>query len=292
MDGMLYHSSKTTLEESISSLNDRIQNMFEKTEATHYVFFISNGKYFRHNIDPLYKSNRSKYPTQLKWIKTLKSYLIENWNAQWMELCEADDMVNFWFNKEIYSFEYNESSEDIRTSFYHNDGMESSIKKDIFDKILASPDKDLLQSIQGKHFNYSYKIKEESKSKDKSLLTDNDFDKGWWVETNAEDSYTNFWVSMIKGDATDCISGLPGKAEGFIKKEYGDLCMLNDSMVYYQYCLHYGMSQGIYEFQKNYRLLHMLDCDEDFTREIGKLPEFPIITEIKNHDIEQEKIDF
>jgi hypothetical protein len=48
-----------------------------------------------------------------------------------------------------------------------------------------------------------------------------------------------------------------------------------------KYLNKYGQSQGIYEFQKNYRLLHMLDCDEDFMREIGKLPEFPKIIEIK-----------
>ena len=42
----------------------------------------------------------------------------------------------------------------------------------------------------------------------------------------------------------------------------------------------YDISQGIYNFQKNYRLLHLLDTDEDFMREIGTIPEMPKIQEV------------
>ena len=58
--------SKETLQESILILDEKIRNIFEKTEATHYVIFISNSPYFRHKIDPLYKSQRSKYTSPLK----------------------------------------------------------------------------------------------------------------------------------------------------------------------------------------------------------------------------------
>ena len=61
-DGLIYHSSRNTLEESILTLNEKIQNIYEKTQCTHAAFFISKGKYFRHEIsNGTYKSNRNKY---------------------------------------------------------------------------------------------------------------------------------------------------------------------------------------------------------------------------------------
>ena len=53
-----------------------------------------------------------------------------------------------------------------------------------------------------------------------------------------------------------------------------------------EYLLHYGISQGIYEFQKNYRLLHLLDCDEDFLREVGYVPTLPNFKEVTKQNIE------
>jgi len=57
-----------------------------------------------------------------------------------------------------------------------------------------------------------------------------------------------------------------------------------------RYISHYGLSQGIFEFQKNYRLLHMLDCDEDFFRECKQLPPFPHINTVEQKN-EEIKID-
>ena len=48
------------------------------------------------------------------------------------------------------------------------------------------------------------------------------------------------------------------------------------------------VSKAIFEFQKNYRLLHLLSTDDDFEREIGQLPELPEIRElIRNSQIEK-----
>jgi len=284
-DGLVYHSSKNTLEESINILDEKIQNIFIKTEATHYVFFISKDKYFRHNIDPLYKSNRSKYPTQLKWIKTLKSYLIENWNAQWMDLMESDDLIAYWIN---------------------NDLKENILDDDItyFDKILVSPDKDLLQSIPGKNFNYTYKLKDDIKALVKEdvmyQIQEEDVIKGWWIETSIEDSLKWQSFQLISGDAGDnVITPFPENCGIFNNK-------LDSHEILHGYIwgMYYetpsgqkktidglGRSKGVYEFQKNYRLLHLLDCNDDFMREIGRLPEFPIITEIQKLN-EEIKIDF
>ena len=275
-DGLCYHASKDTLEESIEVLNEKINNIFEKTEATHYIMFLSYMPYFRHSIFPEYKSNRSKTKSPLKWLKTLKSYLVENWNAQNIKGVEADDAVCYWMNKDICineegtHFETRESWESVNCIL--DETNEEHVKYKSVEKIMCAVDKDLVKSIAGKHFNYTYKLKE--KGNPNSVI------KGWWVETSVEDSYTNFWVSMICGDAGDGIKGLPGKGEGFIKKQYVDLSILNDSMVYYHYLVHYGEAQGIYEFQKNFRLLHMLNCDEDFLREVGEIPQMPEINKV------------
>jgi len=280
-DGLVYHSSKDSLEESLLSIDERIQNMFKKTEATHYIMFISNSPYFRHKIDSNYKSNRSKYESPLKWLKCLKSYLIEKWNAQWMNLVEADDLVAYWYNEDLIYGYVNEK--DNKNIFYKLTCVELGDCLEEVTKIICSPDKDILQNMPGRHFNYSYKIKEESKSKSKELLTDSDFNKGWWIETSVEGAYISFWKSMICGDVPDGIKGIEGKGEAYFKKiceKYSQYGNTFEELIPTEYINKYGISQGIYEFQKNYRLLRLLDCDEDFIREVGVLPKFPVITEV------------
>jgi hypothetical protein len=249
-DSLCYLGSKTdTLQQIIEKVDNKIHEILVETKADYYVLLISKGKYFRHTIsksidtpEGSYKSNRT-YTTQ-PWVKTIKEYLIVKYKAVWYPNLEADDICAWLMNKK----EFDVSNQPELWGTIH--------------KILVAKDKDLLYSIPGNHLNFSKKIGPDEWGME-------------WVNTSEEDAYTNFWVSMIKGDASDGIKGLPGKAEGFIKKQYGDISVLNDSMVYYQYCQHYGISQGIYEFQKNYRLLHMLSTDEDMLREVGYIPQLP-----------------
>lgn len=281
-DGLLYHSSKETLEESIESINDRINNIFIKTKIDFYILFISNGRYFRHSIDPNYKLKRTAYPTQLKWIKTLKAYLIENWKAQWMDNAEADDLVAYWYNHSIwFNPEYIVTKPLIMT--FRNSitpyNTESNPSSYLMEKIICSPDKDILQSIPGKHFNYSYKL--ENKEDPNSIV------KGWWVETTEYNTRLNFWNSMVCGDVTDGIKGIEGRGITYANKMYDVENKQYESICLKEYIHKYGISQGIYEFQKNYRLLHLLDCDEDFMREIHKLPEFPVISEVPKIQVPQ-----
>lgn len=263
-DALTYHSSKDSIHESIEIIDEKIQNIFIQTGATHYVLFISNSPYFRHQISSEYKSNRNKYKSPLKWLKTLKAYLKERWNAQSMDLVEADDLVSYWYNKDLKTignpFNLNETT-----------GENEPKLPEIYEKVICSPDKDLLQSIPGKHFNYSYKL--EDKYNPNSVI------KGWWVETSEAESDDFKRMQVVVGDVTDGVSGLKGKGIEFyekiskeIKPSYGELLQL--------YCVEYGQAQGIFEFQKNYRLLHLLNTDEDFEREIGQLPELPEIREV------------
>lgn len=273
-DALTYHSSKDSIHESIEIIDEKIQNIFIQTGATHYVLFISNSPYFRHQISSEYKSNRNKYKIPLKWLKTLKKYLIEEWGAQSMDLTEADDLCSYWMNKDLCIAD--DGKIEPREVFV--DALDYCVVENLpqfefesMEKVLCAVDKDLLQSIPGKHFNYTYKL--EDKDNPNSVI------KGWWVETSEAESDDFKRMQVVVGDVTDGVSGLKGKGIKFyekiskeIKPSYGELLQL--------YCVEYGQAQGIFEFQKNYRLLHLLNTDEDFEREIGQLPELPEIREV------------
>ena len=273
-DALMYHSSKDSIHESIEIIDEKIQNIFIQTGATHYVLFISNSPYFRHQISSDYKSNRNKYKSPLKWLKTLKKYLVEQWGAQSMDLVESDDLCAYWMNKDLCIADDGK----IETREVFVDALDYYAVENLprfefesMEKVLCAVDKDLLQSIPGKHFNYTYKL--GGKYNPNSVI------KGWWVETSEAESDDFKRMQVVVGDVTDGVSVLKGKGIKFyekiskeIKPSYGELLQL--------YCVEYGQAQGIFEFQKNYRLLHLLNTDEDFEREIGQLPELPEIREV------------
>lgn len=303
-DGLLYHCSKDTLEESIEILDSRIEDILLQTNANYYVIFISNSPYFRHEICPEYKSQRKKYKTTLKWLKCLKSYLIENWNAQSMRNTEADDLCKYWYNQDIWG--YISDSDIIRlNSGFHlryighptheqvcleSEGIIKDENWDKFNIILSSPDKDLLNSIPGKHFNYTYRIKPEIKEMMNYTpdykVKDEDLIKGWWVETSESKADEFKRMQCVVGDAADSIKSIEGRGEKYWEKiskdtipSWGDILQ--------EYITKYDVTQGIYEFQKNYRLLHLLENDEDFEREVGYIPQFPEIQKV-NKNVEED----
>lgn len=271
-DGLIYHSSRETLEESIQVLNDKIENMYEKTGATHSCFFISQGRYFRHGISPDYKKSRGNTKSPLKWLKTLKSYLIEEYGAQSMNLVEADDLVAYWYSRDFLLVEGIPCSMPV-------EDFDVGLKIEPLDTILCSPDKDLLQSIEGTFFNYSYKLVDKTKPES--------VEKGWWVTTTNTDVDNFIWTQMLMGDATDGVTGIPGIGAKGAEKILFELGLSSapphlPEHILSRYISHYhSVSQGIYEFQKNYRLLHLLNTDEDFLQEVGELPIFPTVNEIK-----------
>ena len=269
-DSLCYTSSRETLEESIQVLNEKIQNIYDKTEATHSIFLISKGKYFRHNIFSGYKQNRGKYTTTLKYLKSLKAYLQEEYNAQYMIGAEADDLCALYMTRKWYYAKFTNPHSD--SHWMLTDNIERCDESLEIDVILAAVDKDLLKSIVGTHFNYSYRL--EDKIKPESV------EKGWWVTTDKFQASEFVFEQMICGDVTDGIKGIEGKGQAFYKSKYWDILVVLE-----EYITKYGYSQGIYEFQKNYRLLHLLSTNADFIQEIGELPMFPIVNKIKPKEI-------
>jgi len=271
-DGMLYHSTRDTLEESIEALKDKLQNCLDKTGCTHWTGFVGKGKTFRHSISPDYKANRTGKPP--KYLSALKEWAIAEYNLNVCIGYEADDAVGYFYS--ISEFTRLVGHSEIE---YVPDEI---LNKDTV-KILCSPDKDILKGFVGKHFDYTYRItdgaKERRKISSDYIYSEEDVVKGNWVETT-EDEVDSFQrMQVIVGDSADEISGIRKKGIKFwekisaeIKPSWGEILQL--------YCTEYGLNQGVFEFQKNFRLLHILQIPEDFIREVGKVPDYPNITEV------------
>jgi DNA polymerase-1 len=75
-----------------SRANEMIENIIQATDATEYELWLTGPNNFRYQVFPEYKANRiGGY--RPKWEKETKEFLIDNWNANVSEGCEADDMV-------------------------------------------------------------------------------------------------------------------------------------------------------------------------------------------------------
>jgi len=132
-DSICYICSKDTIKESIDAVDFLFANIMRETGSTHYYLFLSEGKYFRHSIDSNYKGNRKQ--TDLKFVRTLKSYLKENYYAESFKLLEADDIV-------AYVSKLAESGTLVEN-------------EDFTDFTICAIDKDISGQVAGNHFNYS-----------------------------------------------------------------------------------------------------------------------------------------
>lgn len=247
-DSICYIGGKEdSLSTIIDNVNLKVEEILRETNADFYLMVVSKGRYFRHEVSKMsYKSNR-KYDVQ-PWVKVIKEYLCVEHKAINFPNVEADDICSLLMGLPLA---YNELIDNISV------GEGEPVKK-----ILVAKDKDLLQSIPGKHLNFSKKLSENEWGME-------------WIETSEGEADEFVRSQMIIGDASDCISGLYRKGVAYWKKisaevipSWGDILQL--------YIADYGESKGIYEFQKNYRLLHMLSSYDDFEREVGYIPELPI----------------
>jgi 5'-3' exonuclease len=230
-DAITYFCSKETLEESKERVDSIISDIIDKTGSTHCYLFLSEGVYFRHSISPEYKAKRKEKETTLLWIKELKEYLVTQYKAVTIPLLEADDLVAYVMSNEVPGFP---------------------------DKIMCSPDKDVLKQVVGRGYNYQ---------------------KLEFVNTTQLDAFQFLCIQSMQGDASDNIMGIPGVGEAKANKVLKELDMsLEDVMpiILQQYIKHYETAhKAIYEFQKNFRLVYLLRKQEDFLVELGYIPELP-----------------
>jgi len=125
-DSLIYYEmGKPTLEEALISLDGRLHQMFEKTNATKYAGFLTAGRCFRYEAAKTkpYKGNR-KYGAKPIIFPAIKEYLRQEWNFISISELEADDLV----------------------SIFHTDPFGTTV--------ICSPDKDVLYQNRGLHYNY------------------------------------------------------------------------------------------------------------------------------------------
>jgi DNA polymerase-1 len=125
-DSLIYYEmGKPTLEEALVSIDDRIMQMIEKTEANKYAGFLTAGRCFRYKVavSKPYKGNR-KHGAKPIIFPAIREYLKQRWNFKEVKGLEADDLV----------------------SVYHTDPFGSTV--------ICSPDKDVLYQNRGLHYNY------------------------------------------------------------------------------------------------------------------------------------------
>jgi len=162
-------------EELLEAAVSRTQNIISATNTLSAELYFTSGRNFRFDVSDSYKANRigSRYPTGLKWLKEKINSLYEGLICtEW----EADDHV-------VY------------------------LKKSEPDKyVLAAIDKDVLQSVQGEHFDYYY-------NRFEFVETDIHMATGW-----------NYHQCLI-GDQTDGIAGLKGVGKVRAGKALAD-CIL------------------------------------------------------------------
>lgn len=259
-DSLLYQSSKENIEDSIRIIEEKIYNILIKTSCDYYCLFLSSKNTFRHNVYPEYKANRKKYKSPLKWVKTLREYLIEKYNAQTMNNVEADDLVSYYYTNKIYKCEHS----GFKMFVLEKDKIDG-LKYEELDSIICSPDKDLLNNFPGKHFDYSYYLKE--KDKPETLI------EGSWKEVNQQEANKFIWYQMLAGDSADNIVGLYGIGNVTANQWLSEMKYYPEEVLSRYINYYRDISKAIHEYQKNYKVICILKTDEDFIREIKLLPD-------------------
>ena len=241
-DSLIYFEmGKPSLEEAMMGIDDRIKNILAAYETTQYAGFLTSGKCFRYDRATTrpYKGNR-KHGDKPIIFPAIKEYLRQQYGFTSFHQLEADDLV----------------------AIYREDCEIAGI---------ASPDKDVLYQIPGKHFNYR---------------------SAEFVETSEEAAEKFLWKQMLMGDSTDGIIGIPKVGEKTAEKwlnelaedpRYGSM----PEFVVRKYVEKFGNWEGIHRFAETFKLVYILKTKEEAYKETGlPLPNL-IISELettKNED--------
>ena len=95
---------------------------------------------------------------------------------------------------------------------------------------------------------------------------------------------------LKKGCSYDVRDGYgPKSAEKYLQNK--PIALTTIQWVISAYLKIFGGINGIYELQKNYRLLYLLKNNEDFKREIKTTPSFPNVIKVE-HEKKNSQIDF
>jgi len=161
-EGVLY---ETDPEQALAKAEEKLKRIMDKTGCQEVELHFTGGREnFRYKVNPEYKANRTtRAPAGLS---QLKKDLANKYNGTIHTKWEADDAVVYLAEK--YPEKY----------------------------VLSAIDKDVLNSVEGKHFNYYESALYNIEMK--------------WVEVDRHTALTWRYLQTLMGDKTDNIIGLKG----------------------------------------------------------------------------------
>ena len=109
---------------AILRIDSMMREILQMTESDEYICFLTGQNNFRYDIYPEYKANRKDKPKPVH-LQACRDYLVEAWNAEISDGCEADDLI----------------------------GIAATNCEDPMAFIICSIDKDL-KMIAGNHYNF------------------------------------------------------------------------------------------------------------------------------------------
>jgi 5'-3' exonuclease len=173
---------------AIWRMEEMIDNTLAAVGADEFSIFLSGDNNFRYEIYPEYKANRTA--PKPRHLKALKQYLVEKYNAQVSDGCEADDLLGI------------EQCSALERRFWEAPLLEEGKPaRYVSDTIICSLDKDL-RMIPGNH--YSFEISGVSNNGNR------------WVRPEQRifvepfDGLRTFYTQVLTGDTTDNIKGAAG----------------------------------------------------------------------------------
>lgn len=175
LDGDIYafrsaaSSENDSLGIAIARMEEMIDNTLAAVNADSLSIFLSGENNFRYDIYPEYKANRKQPKPQ--YLLECKDYLIEKYNAQVSDGCEADDLL----------------------------GIEQCASRD--GTVICSIDKDL-RMIPGNH--YSFEISGTTKFGERWVRDAES------VFVEPFDGLLHFYTQCLVGDPADNIKGAAG----------------------------------------------------------------------------------
>jgi len=161
-EGMMYGID---MDRAMEHAKDKIDRILDRTGCKDIELHFTTGKNFRYDLDPKYKANRIGFhvPTGLREMKKL---LNDTYAGEIHSKVEADDVVVYKATKWPEKY------------------------------ILAAVDKDVIYSVEGRHFNYY-----ESGHHNIDMK---------WIEVDAKTVRYFPYVQTIVGDTSDNIIGPKG----------------------------------------------------------------------------------
>jgi len=154
------------IDEAYVKAMEKLQRIYDKTGCRECEMHFTGGREnFRYEVATDYKANRSGFRTPAG-LRELKDKLLENFDGSMATQWEADDIVVYKKVAEPEKY------------------------------IMVAIDKDLLFSVEGKHFNYYESAKYNIEMK--------------WMECDADTKMKWPFMQAMVGDKVDNITGIPG----------------------------------------------------------------------------------